>query len=348
MAGVGFLARYGSRILGSCRSDLRQFFQWCQDIEDGPRTPPLPRSSARLRECIAATRESGRVVAGPTSGRSKDFSVDQCQLISAGTISGVDDEDIELQVAAERLGVHYQTAYGWVRSGRLPATLVRGRYRIAPAALTAFAAQRDRPRAPAPRRPRNGFAEIATKMFDHLVDGAERQARSIVAGLIDDGVGFATVMQDVLVPALRLIGDEWVADRLTIAVEHRASAIVERIIGSHVPTPRGRRRGTAVVAALSGDRHTLPTSMAAAALREDNWHVHHLGADVPDDALVRFCDEHSVELVVLTVTNTDVAAVADRTARRLHRAGVRAIVGRPGATLVDLQRTARDRRPGAA
>lgn len=263
-------------------------------------------------------------------------------------LSGVDDEDVELQVAAERLGVHYQTAYGWVRSGRLPATLVRGRYRIAPAALTAFATQRDRPRAPAPRRPRNGFAETATKMFDHLVDGAERQARSIVSGLIDDGVGFTTVMQDVLVPALRLIGDEWVADRLTIAVEHRASAIVERIIGGHVPTPRGRRRGIAVVAALAGDRHTLPTSMAAAALREDNWHVHHLGADVPDDALVRFCDEHSVALVVLTVTNTDVAAVADRTARRLHRAGVRVIVGRPGDTLVDLQRIARDRRLGTA
>jgi len=260
----------------------------------------------------------------------------------------VDDEDLELQAAAERLGVHYQTAYGWVRSGRLPATLVRGRYRIAAHALAAFAAQRDRPRAPAPRRPRNGCAEISPTMFGHLLDGAEREARSIVAGLVDDGVGLVTVMQDVLVPALRSVGDEWVAERLTIAVEHRASAIVERIIGSHVPTPRGRRRGTAIVAGLSGDRHTLPTSMAAAALRADNWHVHHLGADVPEDTLVGFCNEHPVELVVLTVTNTDVAVAADRTARRLERAGVRTIVGRPGARLDDLQRTARDRRPGAA
>ena len=53
--------------------------------------------------------------------------------------------------------------------------------------------------------------------------------------------------------------------------------------------------------------------------------------------------EHAVDLVVLTVTNTDVAAAADRVARAPRaRAGVRAIVGRPGATLVDLQRQARD------
>jgi MerR family transcriptional regulator, light-induced transcriptional regulator len=37
-------------------------------------------------------------------------------------------EPIELAEAADRLGVHYQTAYRWVREGRLPAVRVRGRY----------------------------------------------------------------------------------------------------------------------------------------------------------------------------------------------------------------------------
>jgi excisionase family DNA binding protein len=285
---------------------------------------------------------------GPVHVSIVAFSVTQCQLIDATTIVGVDDDGIELQSAADRLGVHYQTAYGWVRSGRLPATLVRRRYRIAPAALAAFAAERDRPRRPGPRRPRNGFTEVSRKMSADLVAGEEGRARAVVDRLVADGVELTTVMQDVLAPTLRLVGDEWAAGRLTIAVEHRASAIVERIIGSHLPTPRGRRRGTAVVAALSGDRHTLPTAMAAAALREDRWHVHHLGADVPPDDLVSFCGEHPVELVALTVTTTDVAPAARRTAQRLARAGVRTIVGRPGVTLPDLQQMARDRRAGAA
>jgi len=75
-----------------------------------------------------------------------------------------------------------------------------------------------------------------------------------------------------------------------------------------------------------------PTAMAAAALREDNWRVHHLGADMPGDELVRFCHEHDVDLAVLTVTTTDAARSAAETATRLEREGVRSLVGRPGAT----------------
>ena len=87
--------------------------------------------------------------------------------------------------------------------------------------------------------------------------------------------------------------------------------------------------------------------MAAAALREDNWTVHHLGADVPGDDVVRFCDEAHVDLVVLTVTNTDVRVAAATTARRLEHAGVRTLIGHPGGTLSELQRAARAwREPG--
>ena len=37
---------------------------------------------------------------------------------------------IELRDAAAELGVHYQTAYRWVRSGQLPATMVAGKYAV--------------------------------------------------------------------------------------------------------------------------------------------------------------------------------------------------------------------------
>jgi len=99
-----------------------------------------------------------------------------------------------------------------------------------------------------------------------------------------------------------------------------------------------------VVAALADDRHALPTSMAAAALREDNWHVHHLGADVPTDELVRFCRDTPVDLAVITVTNASVGDAADHTAARLEAQGVCTLVGRPGSTLDELQRRARRRR----
>jgi methylmalonyl-CoA mutase cobalamin-binding subunit len=96
-----------------------------------------------------------------------------------------------------------------------------------------------------------------------------------------------------------------------------------------------------VVAALAGDMHALPTSMAAVALRDDHWNVHHLGADMPADELLRFCATHEVSLAVLTVTNPDCRALAEETAEALRRQGTPVIVGAPGRTLDDLLHEAR-------
>ncbi|CAN5549760.1 hypothetical protein BH23ACT3_BH23ACT3_17710 [soil metagenome] len=253
------------------------------------------------------------------------------------------DAPFDLQTAADHLGVHYQTAYRWVRSGELAAALVHGRYLLDAHDVTAFAERRARPSAPRARRPWGGFEPLSEKMYEQLHAGDEKAARKLVDGLVSDGVALTTVMQDVLVPALRHIGTEWHAGRLTVWVEHQASAIVDRIIGSHHPTPRGRRRGTAVVAALSGDRHALPTSMAAAALREDNWRVHHLGAEMHGGEIVRFCDETPLDLAVLTLTAPEAEPVVNHTAAALESRGLRTLVGRPGRTLDELLELARAR-----
>lgn len=49
---------------------------------------------------------------------------------------------MNLKEAAHELGVHYQTAYKWVRSGELPAVRLGSRYEVAPAAIDHFLASR--------------------------------------------------------------------------------------------------------------------------------------------------------------------------------------------------------------
>ena len=210
--------------------------------------------------------------------------------------------------------------------------------------VAAFAERRSTPSAMPERRPRGGFEQLGRQMTTALSDGDEHTARRLASNLLTDGVPLTTVIYELLVPALMHIGSEWHEGRLPIWVEHRASAIVQRMLGEHDPNPRGRRRGTAMVAALSGDHHGLPTSMAAAALREDNWKVHHLGADMPADEVVHFCEQHGeVDLAVLTVTIPEIRPLANDTAARLEQLGTRALVGQPGATLNELQVMARDR-----
>ncbi len=251
------------------------------------------------------------------------------------------DQTIDLAVAADELGVHYQTAYKWVRSGVLPSSLVRGRYRLSADDVAALARRRERPAPRRTRRPRQGYDVMRERMFNALVNGDERAARSLTTALLQDGVSVTTLTEELLVPALTRIGDEWSAGRLPVSIEHRASATAERLLGENHPTPRGRRRGTVAVAGVEGDRHALPTLMAAIALREDNWNVHHLGADVPGDDLASFCEQEDPDLVVVSVTSASGRRRARRVASRLEALGMPVLVGRPGASLEELLTKAR-------
>lgn len=256
-------------------------------------------------------------------------------------------EALDLQAAADSLGVHYQTAYRWVRSGRLRASRVRGRYTVGRHDLDALVAERSAPRRPPAPNPAR-MVRAAERVHADLVSGDEPSVRTLCRQLVDDGAPLIGLIEEVLAPALSRIGQAWHDGELTISTEHRAAAIVERVLGDVAPNPRGRRRGAVVVAALSGDRHVLPTVMAAVALRADHWTVHHLGADLPPEELVRFCAENDVDVAVLSVTNTKVAERAARAAVELRSIGVSAVVGAPGRSLGELVERVRDSRGGAS
>ena len=119
-------------------------------------------------------------------------------------------------------------------------------------------------------------------------------------------------------------------------------------MGELAPNPRGRRRGTVMVAAVTGDLHSLPTAMAAVALRDVNWAVEHLGANMPPDELVRFCAEHDIDVAVLSSTNPDTAQLAAETAGAISDAGTPVVLGQPGKTLDDLVVLVRDAAAGRA
>ncbi|KRE94171.1 hypothetical protein ASG76_12355 [Nocardioides sp. Soil774] len=242
---------------------------------------------------------------------------------------------IELRDAAAELGVHYQTAYRWVRSGQLPATMVAGKYAVSRADVEELAERRTRPRpvpAPGPRR----LEGQADRMHDALVSGDDAAARKVARRLVEEGTSVQELITHVLSPPLRRIGQSWHDGEVPIWVEHRASAVVERVLGELTPSPRGRRRGTVMVAAVTGDLHALPTAMAAAALRDDNWRVEHLGANMPPDDIVGFCLSHDIDVAVLSVTNSQVEAAVRRATASLRESGIPVVVGGPGRGLDEL------------
>ena len=250
---------------------------------------------------------------------------------------------MRLQEAADRLGVHYQTAYGWVRGGRLPARMVAGGYDVAEADVQAFSAERRLGRKPARNIRVRDWASQASRLYQAIVDGQETSARRAMERLAGH-VTMTDLCDRVIAPALRRVGEEWHVGHVTIAQEHRATAICERVIAAQSTQPAGRPRGTAVVATPQDERHAMPALMAAACLRENHWHVHHLASDLPAHEITALAAAISANLVVLSTATATGATRADEAAQLLDAAdpGIVVLVGHSGDTLHGLSNRAGD------
>ena len=252
---------------------------------------------------------------------------------------------MQLREAADTLGVHYQTAYLWVRQGSLPARK-RGRgYEVDDADVRALAERRRQGSPPARQVGVRDWQAQADQLYTAIAAGEETHARHWL-GRLAAGVSLIDLCERVIAPALRRIGDDWAAGRVSIAQEHRASAICERLIALHAGQPGGRPRGRAVVATPPGERHGLPALMAAACLREDRWLVHHLAADLPVAEVTRLAAAVGADLVIFSSATPEGARRARAAAREAAAADPHplALAGRPGDTLRDLIRLARGAR----
>ena len=251
----------------------------------------------------------------------------------------METDDITLQQAADALGVHYMTAYRYVRHGQLEARKVDGEWRVSAAALEAFRAGARRPRAGRGVR----SAPWAERMEARLVAGDAAGAWGVVEAAMAAGASPDRVYTEVITPALVSIGDRWAGGELDIASEHRATAVVQRLIGRLGPQfgRRGRTRGVVVVGAPAGETHSLVVSMLADLLRGEGWEVSDLGADVPAESFVSAAAEVEPVAVVISVTASDClpAAAQACATRRAQRPGTPIVLG--GRAVVD-ERSALD------
>ena len=250
---------------------------------------------------------------------------------------------MDLRTASDRLGVHYQTAYRWVRDGSLPAVKIRSTYEVTEDDVEAFLRRRRAP-APPPKQTKVRSWDLQVgRLHAFLFLGDELGARQAVDRLAEGGVDPLQLCENLFAPTMRRIGQDWAEGRLTVADEHRASAIAERLLARIATHPRGRPRGVAVVATVPGEEHGLSATMGAIVLRADRWRVHHLGTQVPVDDLLTMA-RREAQLVVLSYTNDSSRQPTADVAALLRAASLRVLIGSPGASLNQLVAEARTAR----
>jgi len=229
-------------------------------------------------------------------------------------VNAAERDRISLHEAARRLCVHYMTVYRYVRTGRLPAERDGAQWTVDPADL-------DRMRAPGPLPRASGSvrSEGSAKLVARMVAGDEAGAWNTVETALASSLEPADVYLDLLVPALRDIGAGWSNGTVSVADEHGATAVAQRIIGRLGPrfARRGRKRRTVVLGAAPGDDHGLPCAIVADLLREAHFVALDLGANVPAASFLEAARDANRLIAVMIAATTP---GKDRTLRASIRA----------------------------
>lgn len=135
----------------------------------------------------------------------------------------------------------------------------------------------------------------------------------------------------VVAPFLQAVGAAWADGRLEIAHEHFASNVVSDVLA------RRRARGVSaaagepvVLATLNGEAHVLGIAMAEFLCAHARVPTRYLGADTPEDEVVRAALECGARAVVVGVSAANAGVEADRRIASLRRAlpaGTELVVG---------------------
>jgi DNA-binding transcriptional MerR regulator len=182
-------------------------------------------------------------------------------------------------------------------------------------------------RALAQAHPAAGLLEDAQ---DRLLSAVRAYDEAALHAVLDEALaGFAleTVLRDLILPALREVGEAWERGELEIGQEHFASNLVrERLLG--LGRFWGRGGGPlAILACAPGERHDIGLIAFGLLLRTHGWRILFLGADTPLSTLAQAVATTAPRLVVVASIDGSLLANEAREFRQLGRSAPLVLAG---------------------
>ena len=120
------------------------------------------------------------------------------------------------------------------------------------------------------------------------------------------GLGYSGLLEKLLIPLLRAIGDAWEKGDLTAAHEHGATAAFKdylaRNLRAMAPSESSPRL---LVTTPAGQLHEMGAAIAAGLARKSGWQVTYLGPSLPAEEIVSAAIANNFRAVALSIIYPD-------------------------------------------
>jgi methanogenic corrinoid protein MtbC1 len=172
---------------------------------------------------------------------------------------------------------------------------------------------------------------VRDRLWHAVRQGDEFGACDVLLAALEDGLDLECALLDLIAPVQARVGTEWAAGQLSVAQEHAATAVHDRVIAAlaHRPEHRveQRARPRVMVACVDGEWHALPARLLAEVLRLRGWKVDFLGADVPTAHLMSHLHRTGPRVVALSASLPTHLPTAHAAVTAVQATSVPVIVG---------------------
>lgn len=160
-----------------------------------------------------------------------------------------------------------------------------------------------------------------------------------IEALIDDALtrrSAAAVLNDVLLPAMKEVGDKFGAGELILPFVLQSAEVMKRAVAhleQYLDKKEGVSKGKVVLATVYGDVHDIGKNLVDTILTNNGYTVYNLGKQVPVNTIIERAVEVGADAIGLSALLVSTSKQMPLTVNELHRRGLKIPVLIGGASI---------------
>jgi 5-methyltetrahydrofolate--homocysteine methyltransferase len=169
--------------------------------------------------------------------------------------------------------------------------------------------------------------DLKRELYTAIVEGDADRALAAARRLINSGVGAQELVVEVLVPAMRRVGElfergeYFIAD--VIACAEAFKRVFEEVVKPRLERGERRRVAVAVFGTVKGDIHDLGKSLAKVLFEVEGFEVIDLGVDVSPEQFAEAVEKYNARVVGVSALMTTTMLEQRRVVEELKKRGLR-------------------------
>jgi 5-methyltetrahydrofolate--homocysteine methyltransferase len=159
-----------------------------------------------------------------------------------------------------------------------------------------------------------------------VIKGKRAMVEPLVRKLLSGGLDPETIMNEIMVPAMDIVGDQYSRNEIFLPemmIAARAMNIGLDVIRPMLTAKGAAGKGKVVIGSVKGDIHDVGKNIVSMVLEGAGYEVIDLGIDVPPEKFIGAIQQHHPKFVLMSALITLTMSMMDETIKALKQAGVR-------------------------